>query len=601
MILKNEQNEIKQILSQKKEQFAVEIRRRKNQCQIEKNRQIIALKFNENIHTRYEETNAAQIYEQIVKEYSQQNNQSGIDSSPSILLTDEEFQLHLNNLENYTGNIQFYCILKSLIYINAYLRMNNMSRINISQKMIDNLADISVTYENQQTSENYYLSIMALQSISVISYFPINVDLFSEKLFKSLFTWVDSNMIQLQCNSFQAIYLVSCSDESIMQKLIVQYDLLNISLNALKNTISRLKSIVSSKSSKKLNSQNNLEEVLRQLVLQIIRIVQDYQILTMKSNSRLDHLHFNELLIEAASKILLEHSVVDISSSIICGQIIKLSLNSEITFEITLKNIINSNIIPIFYEIIGKYVMNYTESKSYQQLVETITNIICIISSCDDQNISQIVYQSNSNLSILIDLLIKERSKINITSLKIIHNICFDNPFAQNYVIESNAFWQNLGLIISYSSSQELVKEILLLLFQMVEQVTNNIANKFIEQNGFQIIYQILYKFQTPQFIIISFDILNALFDYIIEEKIDQNLEKFTQQCSKFQIIQLAESFCSNHQIQNNVQNSIFYFLNKLDTHSDFLKSQNNFAITENIQFNSFKLTPASFVYQNYN
>ncbi|KAL4426724.1 hypothetical protein ABPG74_006096 [Tetrahymena malaccensis] len=600
MILKSEKNEIQQILSQKKEQFAVEIRRRKNQCQIEKNRQIIALKFNENIHTNYEETNAAKIYEQIVKEYSQKN-QMGADFTSYTPLTDEEFQIHLNNLENYTGDIQYYSILKSLIFINAYLRINNMSRINISQKMIDNLAKISVTYKDQQTSENYYLAIMALQSISVISYFPINVEIFSDNLFKSLFSWVDSNMIQLQCNSFQAIYLVSCSDESIMQKLFEQYDLLDISINTLKNTVSRLKFIALSKSSKQFHSQNNLEEILKQLVLQIIRIAQDYQIITKKNNNSVDHLLFNKLLIEAATKTLKEYKIVDISSSIICCQIIKMSLSSEITFEITLTNLIQQSIIPVFYEIIRQYVMNYTESKSYQQLVEAIINIICIISSFDDQQISQIVFQSKSNLQILIDLLIKERSKINITSLKIIHNICFDNTSAKSFILQSNAFWQNLVIITDYCSSQELVKEILLLLFLIVDPVTNNMLNKFIEQNGFQILYSIMYRFQSPQFIIISFDILNALFDYIIEESLNESLQKFIQQCSKFQIIKLAENFCTNHQIQNNVQNSIFYFLNKLDTHSDFLTIQDNLEIAQNSQFINFKITPASFIYQNQN
>ncbi|KAL4493020.1 hypothetical protein ABPG72_020799 [Tetrahymena utriculariae] len=601
MILKSEQNEIQQILSQKKEQFAVEIRRKRNLCQLEKNRQIIALKFNENIHASYEETNAAKIYEEIVKEYCYKSNQLSIGSSTHELLSDEEFQIHLNNLENYTGNIQYCSILKSLIFINAYLRINNMSRINISEKMINNLADISVIYKDQQTSENYYLAIMALQSISVISYFPIKVEIFSDKLLKSLFTWIDSNMIQLQCNSFQAIYLISCSDESIMQKLFVQYDLLNISINALKSTVSRLKSIVLSKSSKQLNSQNNLEEILKQLMLQIIRIVQDYQILSKKNNNRFDHLRFNELLIEVATKTLQEHKIVDISSSIICCQIIKMSLSSELTSEMTLRNLIHQSIIPVFYQIIEQYVMNFTESKSYQQLVEAIINIICIISSYDDQQISQIVYQSNSNLKILIDLLIRERSKINVTSLKIIHNICFDNASAKNYILESNVFWQNLGIITDYCSSQEVVKEILLLLFQIVDSITNNTVNKFIELNGFQIIYSILYKFQIPQFIIISFDILNALFDYIIDEKLEQSLKKFIQECSKFQIIKLAESFCTNHKMQKNVQNSIFYFLNKLDTHSDFLKKEENLAISENTQFKYFKLTPASFVYQNYN
>lgn len=81
--------------------------------------------------------------------------------------------------------------------------------------------------------------------IEILTSFLIFYDVFNlfiihknkDKMFKTLFCWINSKFPQLECNSYQALYLVLCSDESILNRLILEYSLVEISLKSLQDLV----------------------------------------------------------------------------------------------------------------------------------------------------------------------------------------------------------------------------------------------------------------------------------------------------------------------------------------------------------------------------
>lgn len=61
-------------------------------------------------------------------------------------------------------------------------------------------------------------------------------------MFKALFALTHCKILQLECNSYQALYLVQCCDETIETSLIKDFDLVRVCVESVSIVIARIRS-----------------------------------------------------------------------------------------------------------------------------------------------------------------------------------------------------------------------------------------------------------------------------------------------------------------------------------------------------------------------